>query len=69
MVIVCKKTDDGSLQIRCCLDLRGVNKLIQPTLYVMACIEDILDQLGRAKYILVLDMKDMIFLGSSKRQV
>ena len=58
MVVVRKKTDDGSLQIRCCLDLRGVNKLIQPTPYVMPRIEDILDQLGQAKYISVLDMKD-----------
>ena len=58
MVVVRKKTDDGSLKIRCCLDLRGINKLIKLVPYAMPRITDIMDSLGNAKYISVLDMKD-----------
>ena len=58
LVVVRKKTPDNSIQIRCCLDLRGVNKLIKMTPYHMPRIDDILDQLGNAQYISVLDLKD-----------
>ena len=58
LVVVRKKTPDNSIQIRCCLDLRGVNKLISVTPYQMPRIDDILDQLSNAKYISVLDLKD-----------
>ena len=58
LVVVCKKTLDNSIQIRCCLDLRGVNKLIKVAPYHMPHIDNILDQLGNAKYISVLDLKD-----------
>ena len=33
LVVVCKKTLDRSIQIRCCLDLHGVNKLIKVAPY------------------------------------
>ena len=58
MVIIRKKTMDGSLQIRCCLDLRKVNQVIKTTVYPMPHIEDILDQLASAHFITVLDLKD-----------
>ena len=58
LVVVRKKTDDGTVKIRCCLDLRGVNKLIKLAPYAMPRIDDMLDQLGKAKYISVLDMTE-----------
>ena len=35
LVVVQEKTTNNSIQIRCCLDLRGVNKLIKITPYHM----------------------------------
>ena len=52
IVPVAKK--DRTLQV--CIDYRQVNKVTQPDLYPMPRIEELLESLGKAKFISTLDM-------------
>ena len=52
MVIVMKK--DGGIRI--CVDFQKLNQLTEFDAYPMACIDDLLDAVGRAKYLTTLDL-------------
>ena len=52
MVLVKKK--DGTLQV--CVDYRHLNVVSQADVYPMPRVDDLVDQLGRAKYISTLNL-------------
>ena len=52
-MIIVKKPDKS---IRVCLDLREVNKIIEPVAYPLPKIPDLLNALGNATYISTLDL-------------
>jgi hypothetical protein len=47
----------GSGGVRCCVDLRGLNKTLQPVTWVMPTVPDILDEVSGRQYISVCDLK------------
>ena len=49
LVVVCKKTLDNSIQIWCCLNLWGINKLIKVTPYHMPCNKWYSRSIGRSQ--------------------
>ena len=56
LVVVRKKSENGNIKIRCCLDLRGVNKLIKLKPYPLPRIDDLIDSVSQAKLLTTLDM-------------
>ena len=56
IVMVKKKSTDGSPKYRLCVDLRGLNALTKPDAYPLPNIVDTLDSLGQCKVFTVLDM-------------
>lgn len=56
VILVPKKSTDGNKKWRLCIDYRQVNKKLVSDKYPLGRIDDILDQLGRARYFSVLDL-------------
>lgn len=56
ILLVPKKSPDGKKKWRLVVDFRQLNKKIQPDKFPLPRIDDILDQLGRAKYFSTLDL-------------
>ena len=52
-IVIVKKKDDT---IRLCVDCRKLNTITQVDAYLMPRIDDILDQVGQARYITTLDL-------------
>jgi hypothetical protein len=56
IVLVQKKTKDGSIKYRFCIDYRALNAVTKPDAYPIPNIVDTLDSLGHSKIFTVLDM-------------
>lgn len=56
VIIVPKKSTDETKKFRMCIDYRMLNKKLIPDKFPLPRIDEILDQLGRAKYFSVLDL-------------
>ena len=56
IILVPKKSQDGSRKWRFCIDYRQLNKHIIPDRFPLPRIDDILDSLGRAKFFSILDL-------------
>lgn len=56
IILVPKKSIDGKKNYRLCIDYRAVNKLLIPDRFPLPRIDEILDNLGRAKYFSVVDL-------------
>jgi hypothetical protein len=56
IVLVQKKTKDGSIKYRLCIDYRALNAVTKPDAYAIPNIVDTLDSLGNSKIFSVLDM-------------
>jgi hypothetical protein len=56
IVLVQKKTKDGSVKYRFCLDYRALNAVTKPDAYPIPNIVDALDSLGNSRIFSVLDM-------------
>jgi hypothetical protein len=56
IVLVKKKTTDGSVKYRFCVDYRSLNAVTKPDAYPIPNIIDTLDSLGNSKIFSVLDM-------------
>jgi hypothetical protein len=56
IVLVQKKTKDGSIKYRFCVDYRALNAVTKPDAYPIPNIVDTLDSLGHSKIFSVLDM-------------
>lgn len=56
IILVPKKSVDGTKKYRMCIDYRSLNKNLIPDKYPLPRIEEILDNLGRAKFFSVLDL-------------
>jgi hypothetical protein len=56
IVLVKKKTTDGSVKYRFCVDYRSLNAVTKPDAYPIPNIVDTLDSLGTSKIFSVLDM-------------
>ena len=56
IVLVQKKSKDGSIKYRFCVDYRALNAVTKPDAYPIPNITDILDSLGHSKIFTVLDM-------------
>jgi len=58
VVLVQKKTDDGSIKYRLTVDLRGTNAVTIPEMYPIPNITDAISNLANCKYFVTLDLKD-----------
>lgn len=56
VIIVPKKSTDGTPKHRMCIDYRKLNKKIIPDKFPLPRIEEILESLGRAKFFTVMDL-------------
>lgn len=56
LILVPKKSTDGQKSFRMCVDYRAVNKKLVADKFPLPRIDDVLDNLGRAKYFSVLDL-------------
>lgn len=56
VLLVPKKSTDGQKAWRMCIDFRNVNKALLADKFPLPRIDDILDQLGRAKWFSVVDL-------------
>lgn len=56
LILVPKKSIDGQKAYRMCVDYRAVNRKLIADKFPLPRIDDILDNLGRAKYFSVLDL-------------
>jgi len=56
IVLVRKKSQDGSVKYRFCVDYRALNAVTKPDAYPIPNIVDTLDSLGQSKIFSVLDM-------------
>jgi hypothetical protein len=56
IVLVQKKTKDGSIKHRLCIDYRALNAVTKPDAYPIPNIVDTLDSLGCSRFFSVLDM-------------
>lgn len=56
LIIVPKKSTDGSKKYRLCVDYRLLNKKLIPDKHPLPRIDEILDGLGRARYFSVMDL-------------
>jgi hypothetical protein len=56
IVLVQKKTKDGSIKYRFCIDYRALNAVTKPDAYPIPNIVDTLDSLGNSKIFTVLDI-------------
>ena len=56
IVLVRKKSQDGSAKYRFCIDYRALNAVTKPDAYPIPNIVDTLDSLGQSKIFSVLDM-------------
>jgi hypothetical protein len=56
IVLVQKKSKDGSVKYRFCIDYRSLNAVTRPDAYPIPNIVDTLDSLGKSKIFSVLDM-------------
>lgn len=63
LLLVPKKNLDkeGKRQYRVCIDYRGLNGVIQQDRYPLPNIQDIIDQLGKAKYFTTIDLSQGYF--------
>lgn len=57
LILVPKKSTDGTKKWRMCVDYRLLNKKLVPDKFPLPRIEEILDGLGRAKYFSVMDLQ------------
>jgi hypothetical protein len=57
ILLVPKKSPDGSKKFHLVVDFRNINKKVVADKYPLPRIDDILDQLGRAKYFSVMDLQ------------
>lgn len=57
LIIVPKKSTDGTKKYRMCVDYRLLNRKIIPDKFPLPRIEDILDNLGNSKYFSVMDLQ------------
>jgi hypothetical protein len=56
IVLVRKKTKDGSVKYRFCVDYRALNAVTKPDAYPIPNIMDTVDLVGHSKIFSVLDM-------------
>lgn len=56
IILVPKKSLDGEPKFRLCIDYRAVNKNLIPDKFPLPRMDDILDNLGKAKYFSVIDL-------------
>lgn len=56
IILVPKKSTDGEKKWRMCIDYRLLNKKLVPDKFPLPRIDEILDQLGRAKFFSILDL-------------
>lgn len=56
LILVPKKSGTGEKKWRMCVDFRALNKKLRPDRYPLPRIEEILDNLGRARYFSILDL-------------
>lgn len=56
LLIVPKKTSDGTQKFRMCIDYRSLNKKVTADKFPLPRMEEIFDGLGKAKYFTVLDL-------------
>jgi hypothetical protein len=56
IVLVQKKSKDGSMKYRFCVDYRALNVVTKPDVYLIPNILHTLDSLGQSKIFIVLDM-------------
>lgn len=56
IILVPKKSDSKEQKWRMCIDYRGVNKKILSDKYPLPRIDDIFDNLGKAKFFSVIDL-------------
>jgi hypothetical protein len=61
IVLVQKKSKDGSVKYRFCVDYRALNAVTKPDAYPIPNITDTLDSLGKSKIFSVLDMASGYF--------
>lgn len=57
LIVVPKKSTDGSKKWRMCVDYRLLNRKLLPDKFPLPRIDEILDGLGRAKYFTVMDLQ------------
>lgn len=57
LILVPKKSVDGSKKFRMCVDYRRLNRKLIPDRFPMPRIEDIFDNLGSSKYFSVMDLQ------------
>lgn len=56
IILVPKKSTDGKKKYRLCIDFRQLNKRLIPDKFPLPRIDDVLDNLGRAKFFSTLDL-------------
>jgi hypothetical protein len=61
IVLVQKKSKDGSVKYRFCVDYRALNAVTKPDAYPLPNVTDTLDSLGKSKIFSVLDMASGYF--------
>ena len=61
IVLVQKKSKDGTIKYRFCIDYRSLNAVTKPDAYPIPNIVDTLDSLGQSKFFSVLDMASGYF--------
>lgn len=57
LILVPKKSLDGTPKYRMCVDYRRLNRKLIPDRFPLPRIEDIFDNLGRSKYFSIMDLK------------
>lgn len=57
LILVPKKSTDGTPKFRMCVDYRKLNRKLIPDRFPLPRIEDIFDNLGRSKYFSIMDLK------------
>lgn len=57
LILVPKKSVDGTPKYRMCVDYRKLNRKLIPDRFPLPRVEDIFDNLGRAKYFSVMDLQ------------
>lgn len=57
LILVPKKSNDGTKKYRLCIDYRSVNRILIPDKHPLPRLEDILDNLGNAKFFSVIDLQ------------
>lgn len=71
VILVPKKSTDGTKKYRMCIDYRMVNKKLVTDKFPLLRIDEILDQLGRANFFSILDLYSgfhLIPIGKNSRE-